>query len=310
MMNFEAFSSVIKSELGRRFPHSDVEFSVVDKLNVSYNAVTIRDTNPTEGISASPCINLDQMFQAYCSGLGISDILSLVLQVAERERPRFSFDITDPELIPDRLIMRVHGAEPCGHMLSSIPHRIVDDLVITYHVFATDPDGSGFYSTLVDYKMLGHLSLTEDELHEAACRSSMKNFPARLIPMYEVVCDSIMKSFTESRDRIPEGDIVDMLLSLNNRLYVLTNSDMICGASTMFYPGQLSVIASLLGAKTLVILPSSRNEVILAPDATEEIRDFRNIVESINLSEVAAEEKLTDSVYCYYSETDEFMKVG
>ena len=82
------------------------------------------------------------------------------------------------------------------------------------------------------------------------------------------------------------------------------------GASCILYEGVLAEFAERMGSD-VIILPSSIHEAILLPDKDEmDYSDMRDMVKSINESEVPDEDILSDQVYRYSLEKREVEVVG
>ena len=91
-------------------------------------------------------------------------------------------------------------------------------------------------------------------------------------------------------------------------MYVLTNTQKLYGAGCMLYPGLLEAISEKLDAD-LYLLPSSIHEVILLPAESRICqKELAEMVDSINRTELAADEILSSSVY-YYSRTQQALSI-
>lgn len=91
-------------------------------------------------------------------------------------------------------------------------------------------------------------------------------------------------------------------------MYVLSNKEHLNGAATLFYPGTMQLVASEFGG-SYYILPSSIHEVILIPDDGDmDVEFLLSMVVSVNKDGVLPEDKLTDSVYYYDAEKNEFSR--
>ena len=82
-----------------------------------------------------------------------------------------------------------------------------------------------------------------------------------------------------------------------HRLYVLSNSAGINGASCLLYPGLLEQLRNFFQSE-FYILPSSIHEVILLPtESSIKREELDDMVREINLTQVPAEEVLSDRSY-------------
>ena len=82
-------------------------------------------------------------------------------------------------------------------------------------------------------------------------------------------------------------------------LLILTNENKVNGASCIFYPGVLEKIATKLDSD-LYIIPSSIHEVLILRK-TDNIKkdDLNFLINTVNQSELAQTEILSDNVYIY-----------
>ena len=88
-------------------------------------------------------------------------------------------------------------------------------------------------------------------------------------------------------------------------MYVLTNRQRLNGACCILYQDVLKQVAGRLG-DSLYILPSSIHEVIAIPaSASGNPKELSQLVQEINIAEVAPEEVLSDHAYYYDRELDE-----
>ena len=91
----------------------------------------------------------------------------------------------------------------------------------------------------------------------------------------------------------------EMMADMAPPMYVATNQDKVHGAAVMFYTDFMDQAAKELGGD-IFILPSSVHEVLILPDdGNMDAQELKEMVTSINASEVSPEDRLTDSVYHY-----------
>ena len=89
-------------------------------------------------------------------------------------------------------------------------------------------------------------------------------------------------------------------------MYVLSNADKLNGAAALLDAKTMEDISEKLGGD-FVVLPSSIHEVLLVKDdGNASLPELKNMVEEVNATQVAPEEKLTDSVYHYDSKEHVF----
>ena len=92
-------------------------------------------------------------------------------------------------------------------------------------------------------------------------------------------------------------------------MMVATTEDSRMGASVIQYPGFLEQAAEVMGGD-FFILPSSIHEVLLVPDdGKADFRDLETMVQTINESQVAPAERLSDHVY-HYDQADRVFELA
>ena len=120
--------------------------------------------------------------------------------------------------------------------------------------------------------------------------------------MANVVMDILSKRMDEE---VAE-EFYDMMVDVGDAvpMYVCTNTMKLNGAGTILYTGLLQEFADRVGSDVF-ILPSSIHEMILIP-ANEycDVDYLKDMVRTVNATEVAPEEILSDNVYYYNRLTD------
>ncbi len=178
-------------------------------------------------------------------------------------------------------------------MLSTVPHRAVEDLALIYRV-----DQEEGISVVVNDRMLASYGISRERLHEDALRSAPERHPCIVRPIREVLG-------LEPADRDGEELFPEPL----QELYVATTADMFRGACVIMYPGMLEEAADRLGG-SFYILPSSVHEVLLLPACgTGRAAELSEMVAEINEAMVPEKEKLSDSVYFYDHAAGMFMRL-
>ena len=82
-------------------------------------------------------------------------------------------------------------------------------------------------------------------------------------------------------------------------MFVITNSSKIDGAAAMLSDSTMQAAYERIG-ENFYIAPSSRHEILAIPEsAIERPEDLKEIVESVNSTEVSKSDYLSDNVYRY-----------
>ena len=188
-------------------------------------------------------------------------------------------DLSDFSKIRERLIMTCVPADD-EYVKQGAAKRIIGDIAIIYRVII-EAKGSVVTSAVVRENMLKAFEITEEMLFSAALQSSQKLLPA------------VSMGFDE---------FLHHEKTLEENFYVVTNSELVFGASAIFYPEVLSDIAEKTGCNELFIMPSSQSEcIVCGNDGTVNLEKLHNhLVEMNSNPKTVPEEKyLSDSIFCY-----------
>ena len=159
------------------------------------------------------------------------------------------------------------------------------DMALIYRVDMGDSSG-GKMTSVITNQQLKAFGITAEQLHQDALENAPLTHPASLRSMQEVMADMMgMKP-----EEIATGE--PMML-------VATVEGSFMGASVIQYPGFMDQAAEKIGGDFFV-LPSSIHEVLLIPDdGTQDYHDLAEMVQTINETQVAPAERLSDNVYHY-----------
>lgn len=190
-------------------------------------------------------------------------------------------DLFDFSKIRERLVMTCVPADN-EYVKQGAATRIVGDIAIIYRVII-EAKGDEVISAAVRENMLKAFGITEEMLFSAALQSSQK-----LLPAVSVRFDEFVHHPTEE--------------TLGENFYIVSNSEVVFGASAIFYPDVLSNIAEKTGCNELFIIPSSRDEcIVCGNDGTVDPEGLHNhLIEMNGNPQFVPEEKyLSDSIFCY-----------
>ena len=286
------FVEALKENLSERGNDVDVKVSTVEKMNQSYEAITITP----EGSNIGMNMNLEVFAEAYESGVPFDEIVEQVTNKVEAhlaDMPTFDVQsLTDYEQMKDKLAMEVVAADRNADLLAKVPHQEMEDMAVVYR-FVMESDENGRASILVSNDLLDKMGVTPEQLHADALENAPELRPAVIKGMSEVMMDMMGEDAHEmfGIDEFPQDEM----------MYVATVPDKISGAGVIAYQEFMDQAAEKLGGD-FYILPSSIHEVLLVKDdGAVNFNDLKSMVEDVNATQVAPEEKLTDSVYHYDS---------
>ena len=187
------------------------------------------------------------------------------------------------------------------------------DLAITCHQLVIVKEKE-MYTCHVTWDLLHLWDLSPEKLFEQAGEDSRMFLP----PVIEPLCDVIKRHMADNYVQYTRGCLADGLFRAEEdysaifgamedvlpRLYVVSNTYSIEGASVVYYTDVLREFAQRLGCD-LVMLPSSIHEwlVLPAPEAGE-LKDLEAIVRDANQLVVRECEILSNNVYRYSLKND------
>lgn len=297
-MNFDEFvnemKEKIRSFLPEEYANADIEITETRKINETYPSMIIRK----EGQEITPSINLKDLYNE----LGVrsmEEVMELAADIAQREPEGIDpAQLKDYGKVKTQLFIRVSDAERNKELLKDVPHKEESGLAITYHVIAELKEGE-MGSAMVTNKILENFGITKEQLHEDAMKNSPLVLPPHIEPMETMLERMLGMGFAKEIPSTFAEQLHEININRDGGMAVLTNSEKVNGAAVIFYPDIMKQIGDSQRVD-IFILPSSTHEVILVPDnGSLKLKDLEDMVKSINASEVAPNERLSDTVYHY-----------
>lgn len=185
-----------------------------------------------------------------------------------------------------RIYCRLVGQEHFPGNPERVLHESFLDMRVIYDLRVKVSSGE-YLGMIIRKENLAKWGLDEQQIKKLAWANTLRDEPAHFLSM-----DEILREGTGSLEQ------------MDKKLYVLTNRSRHLGAVCLLYPGCLAQIAEQVGGNFFV-LPSSIHEcLILKCSADIKAAYLREMVRSINKTEVAEKEVLTDSVYRYIQSED------
>ena len=300
-MDFETFkedlANAVKERVDARLgSDTTVELHKVDKMNETYEAITVKPEDSNIGVN----INVTKAFQELQRGKDFDTIADQVAEVAANAiegRPDFDLAaIADYNQMKEKLSMQVVSAERNAELLDTVPHKNMEDMAIVYR-FVLDTSEQGRSSILVTNKMLDNYGITAEQLHADAMAIAPEVRPAVIQGLSEVMAEMMGAEHAEMLGLTPTPD---------EPIFVATVEDKTQGAGVLAYQDFMDQAAEKLGG-SFYILPSSIHEILLVKDNGQFDRAaLEQMVKEVNATQVAPEDKLTDSVYHYDSKEHVF----
>ena len=277
----------LKNKLAARGVNAEFTTRRVEKLNDSYDAITVTPVGSVIGVN----ISVEKALDAYNNGTPIYSITERYANVIEKglaEKPEVDLEaLSDYEQLKSKLFVEVVPTEENSKLLEKVPHDEIEDMAVVYRILVDHAD-SGNSTILITNQMMEQYGISKEQLRADALENAPKIRPAEVKGMSEVM-----------RELAP--GMVPEVAPEDEQMFVASVPDKIHGAGIMAYPGFFESSAEKLGGDFFV-LPSSIHEVLLVPDdGSKTAEDLLSMVKEVNATQVAPADKLTDSVYHYGS---------
>lgn len=304
-MGIEEFAEDIVKLLAERLGSGrKVKAIVVLKNNgVVWHGINILE----EGKKVCPCIYVDRYYEGYKNGcLQMEDIAEDIMEdiIADSREGTEEFDSTLFEeygKAEPRLRGKLVNTEKNREMLKGMPHREFLDLSLIYYVEIC-MNHRGLGSILVKNEYMEMWGRDEEELYRAVMENMERENDGMIQELMQMVAQTM--GVEEPVDEIG-GEGVN--------LYVLTNKKRINGAVWMMDKNLLREAFRRI-KKDFLILPSSINEVLLAPVEKERyeerLAEIAKMVRIVNDTQVDETEILSYHVYRYYADAEEIAIVA
>ena len=289
-MDFKEFVNKLEQDLKDAMadisPGATVDVRSVEKLQEgSYTGITISPAGGNVGMN----LNANQLFDQMQDGQSYEGVLAVAVSTAERglhDMPAVDVsELMNYEAAKKYLCFDVVGSDRNADMLEKVPHTDKENISMVYRL-QLDSTENGAATVLITNAMMEQFGVTKEQLHADAMENAQEIRPADFRTMAAVMAEMM---------GMPE----EMMADMAPPMYVATNQDKVQGAAVMFYPDFMDQAAKELGGD-IFILPSSVHEVLILPDdGNMNAQELKEMVTSINASEVSPEDRLTDSVYHY-----------
>ena len=295
----EQFTEDVKQGLADAGIEAKVSTNTVEKMNESYEAITVTPEGRNVGVN----VNMEKFFEAYENGTDYEAVVGKAIGVIEggfANQPTVDVAaLTDYDQMKDKLIMEVVSAEANADMLDKVPHKDMEDMAVVYR-FEIDSNDDGRVTILVTNQLIETMGVTPEQLHADAMENAPELKPAVIKGMSEVMAEMMGVS---TEDLAMMGMPMD---PADEQMFVASVPDKIHGAGVLAYQDFMDQAAERVGGD-FFILPSSIHEVLIVPDnGNMSLSDLEAMVKEVNATQVAPEDKLTDSVYHYDSQAKVF----
>ncbi len=287
-MTYDEFKQAVCQNILHQLPSdTSIQLQQIYKNNgLKMDGLTI-----TSGqCNVSPTIFLNYYYEKQNLFPDFDAILNDILLTYEQNKTSENIAVdffTDYEKVRHYLAYRIINYEKNKELLQTVPHMCYLDLAIVFYCLLQIPE-KGNATILIHNSHMKLWHVTLPDLYEQACLTTPSLLPYDFQSMASVLAETF-ESSSYSHSFCP--------------MYILTNTSKLYGASCILYPYLLQTIAKTLDTD-FFILPSSIHEIIILPQTAKFSRpkELAAMVASINETELAVEEVLSDHIY-YYSKT-------
>lgn len=240
--------------------------------------------------AGAPVIYLNSLYCHYESGSSLDEICNMVLAGLQKDcmiSPEAVMELQDLQYARDKISFRIVSRKANRALLKTIPWVPFLDLAVIFYLHLGNKAGNQITSVITN-RHIDSWHLSTAELFSIAKINTPKLCPSAITRLDHL----IFGWDTEPDDILLYDDDLPCI-------YVLTNQNGINGASCLLYDDIIKDFADRIDSD-LIILPSSIHEVLLVPDIQmHSYEDFREMVQSINASDVPKEDFLSDEIYLY-----------
>lgn len=296
-MNYKEFRELFIEKLKER---------VGEDIKVKTNTVTKNNGKLKEGLIVEtgntllPMIYLDELYEKYNQNGIMEEILETVISLINGNPNNIKERVESLinggwDKIKDTIEVCVINKEWNKDKLENIPHIEYLDLALVFRVVIYREEDSSM-SCLMTNGLLNKLQVDIEEFkNEALLRLNSSYY---YIQKLTGVIKECMQSEDEEEmfDSIIENSVFDV------PLYVLTNKQRLNGAAGIARVDIINKFANEM-EDDLYILPSSLHELLLLPAKENcSVDELREMVRSVNESEVDKEDWLSDNIYFFNRE--------
>lgn len=296
-MNYDEFKKEVKANmmdyLNEEYHDYEMKFDIIKKSSgYEYEALMIR---PKDGASSViPVLNITDAYDQYQNGKSFDAVMTKLADIRMNAAiPSFDKeDLFHFEKIRDRIFPRLVNTAANVEYLADKPHKDIEDLSILYAVRVSE-DPSGFAEAIITDDLVEMWHVDQDEIHEQAM-DNIAQRPPLFKNIEEIVFGGMGSSEHEIEDIEPE--------EYQMPFFVLTNQQKTKGAVMAISPKTMDRITARLG--DVYVIPSSVDETLIVPkSAVDDVERLVDMVREVNSTEVAPQDRLSDKIYEYDSET-------
>lgn len=282
-MTKENFAEELRNRLPEYMPDRYKNLTFSEKKTNKNNGVELTGILVDDGSGCAPAIYIDKMYDNFCDKPDFEKII--------RNLAKTIVDVMDSKPDTDNILKKIKegfthvipkliNAEKNQELLKNCPHRFFLDLAVVYEIML----GTNQF-ILIRNGMFDYRGMTEEELYDLAVENirNQKQFIS-LAQMFAGIVGE-------------EADLEEF------PMLIVRTKCKTHGAGIMLCEDVLAEVAEKFQSD-LYILPSSIHEIIAIPaDFGDDVARLKDWVNSVNQTEVAPEEFLSNSVYFFDRKT-------
>lgn len=290
-MNYYEFQEALQSELACRLdPGISLRPTITIKNNDTKLHGLVFEDNTSD---KAPVLYLDDFYKKFQDGMPLpaiaEDIAELSRQAAKISLPDVN-NLFDYGRYQKQILYKLVNQKANQELLKDVPHIPYLDLAIVFYVLLDCRDDGSMATMMIRN---GHLEFWKKDVRTLlsdAHQNTRNIFPAKLIPMSEIVSDIPLDE--------EEHTISDLDAKLQPELFILTNPVKQQGAVCVLYDGILNKIWDFL-QEDYFIIPSSIHESIILRASGASVNSLNEMIREVNEAAVLPEERLSDHAYFY-----------
>ena len=287
-MDFYDFIDYVKENILDFMPSSyenaDVGVQEVTKNNgLVLHGLTIR----TGESNIVPTLYLDDIFKGYESGDSLDQVMIRIADSyveADTQKDIDASFITDFESVKSHIVPHLVNREENAEKLMGVPYKMVNDLAAIFYI-DVGRNGDGVMQACITNDLMDMYGVDANELYDI----SVKNLNTISVPSFRGMSEVISQDFG-----------MDVPMPEEEQMYVITNGDKVNGSAQMLNEHLMDQASARIGGD-FYIIPSSIHEVLAVPVGRMEVDELEAMVRDVNSTQVAKEDKLSDTVYAFDS---------
>lgn len=289
MKEIKKYAEEVATLVKDYFPEAEVNVIEVRKGRTICNQVSVIDPEESAGIN----VTLNDFFPLLSAENAAEKVAEVVRNNKEQVSGLQSLlgNLSSYRSLSSKIYIRLYSSE----MSIEYPYKMIaEDLAaVCYVELDSCPESGESMTANVTHAMLNAWGVSFETVLEDARDNMEKKYDYRSM---DAVMKEIMDNMVKSEMISEEAAELTLKDGMGSPLSVLTNKEKVLGAGMLAVP---EVLKKAFGSMPQLILPSSVHEAITMPYGIFPVEEAKEIVQVVNVEQVAPEDQLSDSVYIY-----------